>query len=131
MQADELPRPVTSEPAKVGAPLSILVVDDDLLILMNMVDMLEDLGHSVVAAPSGKWALQQLNAAKFDLMITDHAMPHMTGMQLIKEAVAQHPELAVILATGYAELPTAISTDVVRLRKPYSQADLAEALSKV
>ena len=130
VQADEPPRPMPSEPAKVTARLSILVVDDDLLILMNTVDMLEDLGHSVVAASSGQLALQRLKEAKFDLMITDHAMPHMTGMQLIKEAVTQYPELAVILATGYAELPTATNIDAVRLRKPYSQAELAEALSR-
>jgi YesN/AraC family two-component response regulator len=58
-------------------------------------------------------------------------MPHMTGTQLIKEAVTQYPEMAVILATGYAEFPSGTNADVPRLRKPYSQADLAEALSKV
>jgi CheY-like chemotaxis protein len=90
---------------------------------------LEDLGHSVVAVPSGKLALSQLQADKFDLLVTDHAMPQMNGAQLIKEATARYPDMAVILATGYAELP--LDTAVPRLRKPYSQTDLAEALSKV
>jgi signal transduction histidine kinase len=115
--------------AETGKRLSILVVDDDSLILMNTADMLEDLGHSVVAVPSGKLALSQLQADKFDLLVTDHAMPQMTGAQLIKEATARYPDMAVILATGYAELP--LDTAVPRLRKPYSQADLADALSKV
>jgi YesN/AraC family two-component response regulator len=64
-------------------------------------------------------------------MVTDHAMPHMTGAQLIKETQARFSEMAVILATGYAELPPGANADVVRLPKPFSQADLAEALSKI
>lgn len=119
-----LPAPATA------ARLAILAVDDDPLILMNMVDMLEDLGHSVVEAPSAKIALDQLGKAKFDLLVTDHAMPHMTGSQLIKEAKARFPELPVILATGYADLPPGANADVLRLSKPFSQADLAAILAE-
>jgi CheY-like chemotaxis protein len=93
--------------------------------------MLEDLGHSVVEASSGKVALDQLGKMKFDVMVTDHAMPHMTGSQLIKEAQARFPALPVILATGYAELPPDANVDVLRLSKPFSQKDLAVALSKI
>ena len=97
---------------------------------MNVVDMLEDLGHVVVPAGSGKEALQRLGERKFNLLVTDHAMPQMTGAQLVAQARARCPELAVILATGYAELPPGVHTDIPRLSKPFSQADLAAALSE-
>ncbi|MEA2941265.1 MAG: hypothetical protein QOD09_1794 [Bradyrhizobium sp.] len=110
--------------------LTILAVDDDPLIRMNVVDMLEDLGHVVVSAGSGREALQRLEERKFNLLVTDHAMPQMTGAQLVAQARARCPELAVILATGYAELPPGVQIDVPRLSKPFSQADLAAALTE-
>ena len=122
---------VRTAPASVTESLAILAVDDDPLVLMNMVDMLEDLGHRVTSAASGRQALDALEAGTFDLMVTDHAMPHMTGAQLIADARERCPGLAVILATGYAELPPDGSISVPRLAKPYSQADLAETVAKV
>jgi len=55
-------------------------------------------------------------------------MPHMTGAQLLTEARARVPGLSIILASGYAELPSGTTVDVQRLSKPFSQADLADAL---
>jgi len=124
------PAPVVASENQDSTPLTILAVDDDPLILMNIVDMLEDLGHAVIEASSAKRALEELGKAKFDLMVTDHAMPHMTGAQLIKEAQARWPELRVILATGYADLPPGANADVPRLSKPFAQSDLAAALAK-
>jgi CheY-like chemotaxis protein len=121
-------RPFAVEPP---ARLSILAVDDDVLVLRNMAEMMEDLGHTVVSASSAREALVQLESLGFDLMITDHAMPVMTGTQLIVEARARHPRLPVILATGYAELPRGGQPGVHRLSKPFSQAELADALADV
>ena len=121
------PRPQTAAP--VGT-LSILAVDDDALIRMSTVEMLEDLGHTVVPAGSGREALELLGNASLRLVVTDYAMPHMTGAQFIAEARATHPALPVVLATGYAEM----SLDTVRatrLAKPFTQADLADALARV
>ena len=108
----------------------VLAVDDDSLILMSTVDMLEDLGHTVVAVESGERALAELEKMKFDLLVTDHAMPRMTGAQLVTEVQSRFPGLPVILATGYAELPAGVQVDVTRLSKPFSQTDLAAALIK-
>jgi CheY-like chemotaxis protein len=110
--------------------LRILVVDDDALVLMSTTDMLEDLGHAVVAAESGHHALAQLQAARFDLIITDHAMPQMTGSQLADEVRARYPAMKIVLASGYAELPTDALGDVERLSKPFSQVDLADAVRR-
>ncbi|HEY1934514.1 MAG TPA: PAS domain S-box protein [Acetobacteraceae bacterium] len=89
-----------------SAPLTILVVDDDNLVLTNMTAMLEDLGHTVHEANSGRQALEVLRrGTRIDLVITDQAMPRMTGMQLIAEIKTEWPDLPIVLATGYAELP--------------------------
>ena len=88
--------------------LTILAVDDDALVLANTRAMLEDLGHTVVMAYSGEQALEQLErTSAIDLVITDHAMPKMTGSELAKRILARRPGMPIILATGYAELPTA------------------------
>ncbi|HWK95072.1 MAG TPA: PAS domain-containing protein [Pseudolabrys sp.] len=117
-------------PMEMSSRLRILAVDDDSLVLMNTVEMLEDLGHSVVAATSARQALEHIKTSDFDLVITDHAMPHVTGEQLIKELAGLRPGLPIILATGYAELPAGTAVDVPRLRKPYSQAELADAVAR-
>jgi len=64
-----------------------------------------------------------------ELVITDQAMPVMTGIQLIEILRARWPALPVILATGYAELPQGISTSIGRLSKPFTQRALADALA--
>jgi PleD family two-component response regulator len=65
--------------------LSILAVDDDALVLMNTVIMLEDLGHSVTEAHSAGEAISLLKAGPTpDVVVTDHAMPQMTGAELAK-----------------------------------------------
>jgi CheY-like chemotaxis protein len=107
----------------------ILVVDDDALIAMNTVDMVEDLGHTVVEAYSGKQALEILGAATgIDAIITDYSMPGMTGLELALKARELRPGLPVLLTTGYADLPNGEATDLPRLAKPYQQSDLAERL---
>jgi len=111
--------------------LKILAVDDDALVLMNTAAMLEDLGHVVLEADSGARALEILEEdASIDLIVTDQAMPNMTGAQLAETAHDLRPELAVILATGYAELPPGADPSLGRLAKPFTQAELAEAVDR-
>jgi CheY-like chemotaxis protein len=122
----------TSEPLNGTAhALTILAVDDDALVLMNTVDMLEDLGHRVTSAYSGRAALELLSSGHFDIVITDHAMPQMTGAQLIAEIRARGANLPVILATGYAELPPGVEAGLPKLSKPFSQAELERAVASV
>jgi len=109
-------------------PLTVLAVDDDSLVLMNLVAMLEDLGHRVFPATGADEALATLRRETFDLVVTDYAMPHATGLQLAETVKAQAPGLPVILATGYAELPPGAASDLPRLAKPYFQRDLAQAI---
>jgi signal transduction histidine kinase len=111
---------------------TILVVDDDPLVSMGTAAMLEDLGHSAIEVMSGAKALEALSADhRIDLVITDHAMPGMTGAELARKIRASRPELPIILASGYAELPDDEGlTDLLRLGKPFAQAQLAALIER-
>ncbi|MCB8839425.1 PAS domain-containing sensor histidine kinase [Aurantimonas sp. VKM B-3413] len=133
--ADAKPLPEGPEEPQRAAPpspssLTILAVDDDPLVLMNTASMLEDMGHSVLTASSGAEALQIFQRVAIDLVITDQAMPRMTGVQLAKAIRAESPKMPLILATGYAELPAGVDAQAQILNKPFWEKDLAEALVK-
>jgi PAS domain S-box-containing protein len=109
--------------------LAVLVVDDDLLVLENTAAMLEDLGHDVVEARSGEEAVALLrDAGAVDLVITDYAMPGMTGLQLADHLALERPGTIVLLSSGYAELPKDERSNLPRLSKPFDQAALAVAI---
>ena len=85
------------------------------------------LGSSVVVAPSGIRALEIIgDDAKLDLVITDHAMPGMTGVQLAQHIRAIKPGLSIVLATGYAERLDAAGLPL--LDKPYRLDALASVI---
>jgi CheY-like chemotaxis protein len=119
-------------PTLIG-PCTVLVVDDDQLVLTGASAMIEDLGHTAIEAHSGAEALAKLESGiGIDVIITDHAMPGMTGLQLARHIVDKHPGLPVILATGYAELPgDPMPMGILRLAKPCTQYDLAAAIQSV
>ncbi len=122
--------PPAAPSAKDGAGGSrVLLVDDDALVSMGAADMLMDLGHSVTEASSGMQALQILEAdPRIDLVVTDYAMPGMTGLDLAAKIKQLRPHMPIIIATGYAELPPDAPHDFLRLNKPYSQEELAEMI---
>ncbi len=111
--------------------LLVLAVDDDALIQMSTVAMLEELGHRVLEATNGAEALEILcqNPA-IDMVLTDFAMPEMTGRDLAIAVARDRPGLPVILATGYAELPPGEKIDVRLLPKPFGLTELARALKR-
>ena len=107
-------------------------MDDDALVLMNTVAMLEELGHTVIEAGSGRRALELLRShSSIDLVLTDQAMPNMTGTQLIREIQVGWPDMPVILATGYSELPDGAGKDISLLSKPFMQSELSQKVSEV
>jgi PAS domain S-box-containing protein len=113
-------------------PKVVLAVDDDDLVLMNVTAMLEDLGHRVIDVGSGAKALEVIDAGTpIDLVISDQAMPGMTGVELLQAIRERRPDLPVILATGFAELPPGTDAAVRRLAKPFTQQELAEAVDLV
>lgn len=121
-----------AETPEVPRSCTVLLVDDDALISMATCEMLQDLGHRVIEAPSGNKALEILRAGTpVHVVVSDEAMPGMRGTELAAEIRASWPDLPVILATGYAELPKDTQLKLPLLRKPYAQEDLAAAIVDV
>jgi signal transduction histidine kinase len=111
---------------------TVLVVDDEPLIVMNTTDLLGDLGHKAIAADSGGEALEILRANDaIEILLTDHAMPGMTGAELAEHALALRPGLKVIIASGYDKNVGAENNTFVRLTKPYMERELVDAMEKV
>jgi PAS domain S-box-containing protein len=118
-------------PALTDRPLSILLVDDDDLVRNGAAEMLRDLGHTVTEAPGGLEALARVEGGlPFDLLITDYKMPRMNGAELARKVRVLRPNTPILLITGYTggheDAP-----EFTRLTKPFRQADLAKALTKI
>lgn len=135
----EAPEQPTLPPQTSGATLNqqtraartILVVDDDALVMMGTAAMLEDLGHYPVEAMSGREALEILGAnTAIEMVVTDHAMPGMSGAELTRHIKQRRPELPVVLASGYAEPPDLLGLEgLPRLGKPFTQRELQLAIA--
>ena len=125
--------PTQSPAAPTGAApsrpsLSVLAVDDDGLVLAGTASMLEELGHQVIMASSGQKALEILrDQHAVDLVITDFAMPGMTGLQLAAAIKADRPALPILVATGYSEVDGDCAFP--RVSKPFLPDDLARAIA--
>lgn len=114
--------PVTG--AANSTTLRILVVDDDVLIQMATSDMILDLGHEPKEAGSGREALDMLRSGeKFDLVVSDQSMPGMSGVELAREIRSFLPDMPILLATGYGEIPEN-DLDLPRLGKPFRLEEL-------
>ena len=121
------PTKLTAQDASIGS--RVLLVDDDALVSMGTADLLMDLGHSVTEASSGMEALQILETdPQFDVVVTDYAMPGMTGLDLATKIRQLRPHMPIIIATGYAELPPDTPNDFLLLDKPYTQEQLSKVI---
>jgi len=124
------PKRATKAPAQSQGPLPvILVVDDDPLVLSTAVEMLNYAGYDARGAASAKEALRSLETIDELLaVVTDHAMPGMTGSELASKLATMRPGLRVVLASGYAELPVADTGIAVQLQKPFGRDALLAAI---
>ena len=124
--------PVPAAAQGTVSPCRVLLVDDDALIRVSTAELLHDLGHVVMEAASGASALELLHSgAQVDVVITDQAMPGMTGTELVQHIKQHWPDLPIVLATGYAELPAGQDLGLPRLNKPYPQEQLAAEIAKL
>jgi PAS domain S-box-containing protein len=133
-QDEMVPVPHAPEPSRSASrsqPISVLVVDDDLLVLDSIAAMLDDLGHAVIEARSGEEAVRLLpRMPKIDIVVTDYAMPGMNGLQLAETVAAERPGTPVVLCTGYAELPGSTQPHLPRISKPFDQTALVAAIEE-
>jgi CheY-like chemotaxis protein len=131
---DEAAEEEDHQPASVG-PLCILLVDDHTEVRATTAAMLEGLGHTVIEAANGKDALFALRngAAACDVLITDYAMPFISGTEFVRQARQINPEVPAIIITGYAESDAIRDRpqDVEIILKPFREAKVQEALNRV
>jgi signal transduction histidine kinase len=112
--------------------LRIMVVDDDPLVLDGMVAILDELGHRPIPVASPARALELAEAKEeFDLVITDQAMPGMRGSELAQRLRKDRPDLRILIASGYTELPETIPAGMPRLDKPYRMDKLAAVIDSL
>ena len=126
----EYPQPVQAP----GGTETILFVDDEDMLVEWGRAVLERLGYSVTALTDSTEALRAFAAdpSRFDLVITDQAMPGIAGVQLAKELLTIRPDIPIILCTGHSE---AVSPEIAKdagirqfLMKPLAKLELAAAI---
>jgi CheY-like chemotaxis protein len=106
-----------------------LLVDDEELVRLSTADMLMDLGYEVVEAASAEQALRLVGEGlRPELVVTDHLMPGMSGVDLARELRADRPDLPVLIVSGYADVD-GIAPGFPRLTKPFRSAELAASLA--
>jgi CheY-like chemotaxis protein len=117
-----------SAPEKLQGSGRILLVDDAADVLATTTKSLERAGFEVVPAGTGPLALGLAAAGdRFDAIVTDYAMPGMSGMQLIEQIRVIQPELAAIVITGFTEL-NILGEAVEVVLKPFQRRTLVEAV---
>lgn len=111
---------------------TVLLVEDEALVLMIAADVLEDAGFSVLQASDGQQALAILaDHPEVDILVTDVNMPGLDGCALAKDVVAARPDIELVITSGRNrynddELPD----DGTFLPKPYSPAALVSLVQK-
>ncbi len=113
----------------------ILVAEDEVAVREFIRRVLELRGHEIVTVGDGAEALVKLNRLRFDLLLTDIGMPNMDGLELALKVARDHPDLPVLMMSGYA-VERRRATDLAELargllQKPFSMVDLAAAVEKV
>ncbi|TNC59316.1 PAS domain S-box protein [Rubellimicrobium roseum] len=106
-----------------------LLVDDEDLVRLSTADMLMDLGYEVVEANSAEEALSLIGEGlRPHLVVTDHLMPGLTGLDLARDLRLRRPDLPVLIVSGYAEMD-GIASGFARLTKPFRSAELMASLA--
>ncbi len=122
-------RPVADSAANPRALGTALLVDDEDLVRMSTADMLGDLGFEVVEASSAEEALRLVGGGLDpDLVVTDHLMPGLSGVELARDLRSRRPDLPVLIVSGYADAE-GLAPGLPRLTKPVRSAELAVSLA--
>ena len=134
--AAEKPKIQTQVPIQGGTE-QILLVDDEEAILSMEKRMLERLGYQVTSRTSSLEALEAFrsNPDKFDMVITDMAMPNMPGDKLSVELIKIRPDIPVLLCTGFSEAMSVEKAASLGIKgfllKPIIMKDLAQKIREV
>ena len=114
----------------------ILLVDDEPAVMEMATRLLERLGYKVTCQTDSVSALEvfRSNPNEFDLVITDYAMPKLTGLDFAREVLRVRPDMPILLCTGFSEKITPDSVKELGmelLMKPYGMREISEAVRKI
>ena len=109
--------------------LCVLLVEDNPQVREFAEGLLADLGCDVVSAETGEQALEKLGRTGIDLVLTDVVMPGMSGVELARRIQESHPDVPVLLATGFSDEIVSRGCDFAVLSKPFGAADLSKAMA--
>jgi signal transduction histidine kinase/CheY-like chemotaxis protein len=113
-------------------PLSILVVEDNPDARAMLSELLLLLGHSVEGAGSAELALEMLAEREFDVLLTDHSLPGMSGLELARIVAARNTAIKIIFSSGYgAPAATDLAIKPLFLPKPFTLAALQKVLEEL
>ncbi|HWJ38787.1 MAG TPA: ATP-binding protein, partial [Sphingomicrobium sp.] len=120
---------------RIERNLAILLVDDHTQVRSTTAALLTDLGHKVIEAEDGTEALKVLQegTCEFDLLISDYAMPELSGTDFLRKAHKLCPDVPALIVTGYAEAEAIGDRPkgVTILQKPFTPAALEAAIAKL
>jgi CheY-like chemotaxis protein len=106
--------------------LCVLLVEDNPQVREFAEGLLIDLGCKVMTAENADQALAHLESGGIDLVLSDVVMPGMSGVELARHVLEDHPGVPVLLATGYSDELLKRGTEFAVLGKPFGAADLSK-----
>ena len=118
----------------MGKTHKLLIIDDNEELLAALGSFFRSRGYTVVTAGNGLEGLKLLEneTEKFDLLITDLVMPHVSGVGIISIIKKKHPDFPVIAITGWGEFPEALAAEANAdhvLKKPFQLVDLEKMVN--
>jgi len=113
---------------------NIIIIDDDPGILQVMKKLCERMGHETQAFQSGREGMAAIGKTVPDVLIVDLRIGDLNGLQIIKRCHLEHPEVAVIMVTGYGSVETAVEAMKLGafdyLTKPFELEDLQRTINR-
>jgi PAS domain S-box-containing protein len=112
----------------------VLFVDDEEAIIEMGREILEELGYQVTVARDGRQALQtfRVNPSQFDIVVTDQAMPNMTGTDLAKEVLALRQDIPIVICTGFSQILDGEAVKAAGIKaltlKPLTKGEIAKTI---
>ena len=115
--------------------MNILLVEDSDEVSCITIEYLQELGHRAVAVTRAETALMRLKNETYDAVMTDIRLPGMSGLDLARALLKDHPHLPVVICSGYGALNVEVllgepQPTVLMLPKPYDLPDLERTLNQ-
>ena len=117
--------------AELPSGLRVLLVEDNEQVLQFAEGLLADLGCAVACAAGASEALEILAGGGIDLVLSDVVMPEVSGVELARAVRESHPDVPVLLATGYSDEIALGRSEFAVISKPFGAADLSKAIAGV